>query len=92
MGAVSGVTDFDNRWAELAIIVRSDLKGKGLGRTLLAKMVRYCRNRGTEILRGEVLRSNTYMLALAKKLDFELQSSEDEEMVVVQLNLQTDDR
>jgi acetyltransferase len=92
LGVVSSVTDSDNRWAELAIIVRSDLKGKGLGRTLLNKIIRYCRNRGTEILRGEVLRSNVAMLALAKKLGFELQSSEDEEMVVVRLNLQTDDR
>ena len=31
---------------EFAIVVRSDLKGQGLGRVLLEKMIRYCRERG----------------------------------------------
>jgi acetyltransferase len=59
LGVVRSITDADNRQAELAIIVRSDLKGKGLGHILLEKMIRYCRSRGTAILTGEVLRSNT---------------------------------
>lgn len=89
LGVVSSVTDSDNRQAEVAIIVRSDLKGKGLGRTLLGKMIRYCRQRGTELLVGEILRSNSYMLALAKKVGFQMRLGEEAELVGVWLDLQT---
>src|SRR5207237_9581910 len=39
LGVVRAVCDPDNVDAEFAIIVRSDLKGRGLGRVLLRKMV-----------------------------------------------------
>jgi acetyltransferase len=87
LGVVRSITDADNHQAELAIIVRSDLKGKGLGHSLLEKMIRYCRSRGTQILTGEILRSNTSMLALAKKLGFELRPLEDGETIALRLNL-----
>jgi len=71
LGVVRAVTDPDNRSAELAIIVRSDLKGKGLGRLLLGKMIRYGLERGTHCLVADVLAANTGMLALARTLGFE---------------------
>jgi acetyltransferase len=43
LGVVRAVTDPDNVDAEFAIIVRSDLKGEGLGHRLLAKMIAYLR-------------------------------------------------
>jgi acetyltransferase len=88
LGVVSSVTDPDNRQAEMAIIIRSDLQGKGLGRLLLDKIIHYCRSRGTEVLIGEVLRYNIRMLALVKKFGFEVQPLEDEETLLVRLNLQ----
>lgn len=87
LGVVRSITDSVNYQAELAILVRSDLKGKGLGRTLVEKMIRYCRSRGTKILTGEVLRSNTSMLALANKLDFELRPTEDIKTIAFRLKL-----
>ena len=48
------VTDPDNVDAEFAIIVRSDLKGQGLGHLLLDKMIRYARSRGTQRMVGIV--------------------------------------
>ena len=47
LGVVGTVTDPDNVAAEFSILVRSDLKGEGLGSLLMRKMIRYCRERGT---------------------------------------------
>ena len=59
------IADPDNRSAEFAILVRSDLKGQGVVHALLGKMIRYCRARGTREIIGEVLTGNAPMLALA---------------------------
>lgn len=74
LGVVRAVTDPDNRRAEFALIVRSDEAGKGLGHALLDKMVRYCRDRGTEEIAGVVLAENKRMLALADGLGFSRQA------------------
>ena len=39
------VADPDRVRAEFAILVRSDMKGKGLGELLMKKLIRYCRER-----------------------------------------------
>jgi acetyltransferase len=70
LGVVRAIADPDNLVSEFAILVRSDLKGKGLGSTLLGKMIRYCRDHGTRELVGEVQASNEFMLALAADLGF----------------------
>lgn len=70
LGVVRTVCDPDNINAELAIIVSSQAKGEGFGRALLAKMIDYCRARGTQYIIGEVLSNNERMLSLAKKLGF----------------------
>jgi acetyltransferase len=72
LGVVRAICDPDNVRAEFAIIVRSDLKGKGLGRILMEKIIRYSRDRGTESLVGEVLEYNEPMLALARQFGFEV--------------------
>jgi acetyltransferase len=76
LGVVRAVTDPDNSDAEFAIIVRSELKGRGLGRLLLAKMISYARSRGTKRLVGIVLRENQSMLTLARDNGFELDERE----------------
>lgn len=68
LGVVRAIADPDNVEAEFAIVVRSDLKTRGLGRLLLAKMVRYCRARGTQRLVALVLRENRAMIDLAQAL------------------------
>jgi len=72
LGVVRVVADPDNRQAEFAIVVRSDRKGRGLGRVLLEKMIRYCRSRGTREMVGQVLGENRRMQQLARELGFEL--------------------
>jgi len=70
LGVVRAVIDPDNRDAEFGIIVRSELKGAGLGELLMAKLVRTLRARGTRCLVATVLRENTRMLELAETLGF----------------------
>ena len=70
LGVARAVADPDNISAEFAVVVRSDLKGHGLGALLLEKLLRYCRARGTHELVGEALPDNQRMLKLAHHLGF----------------------
>ncbi len=88
LGVVRAITDPNNDRAEFAIIVRSDRKGEGLGYTLLEKMVRYCRERGTRELVGQVLPDNRPMLELAQSLGFASHFSPEDGAVEVRLALQ----
>jgi len=88
IGTVRAVTDSDNARAEFGVIVRSDLKGRSLGFLLMKKMIRYCRERGTGELVGDVLRENAGMLKLARALGFEVLPGEPGDFVRVRLKLQ----
>ena len=90
LGVSRVATDPDNIAAEFAIIVRSDLKGKGLGSLLLEKLIAYCRARGTQRVVGRVLSSNTRMLALAREFNFELESTDQNGAIEVCLDLTED--
>jgi acetyltransferase len=88
IGTVRAVTDANNARAEFGIMVRSDLKGRSLGFLLMKKMIRYCRERGTGELVGDVLRENAAMLKLAGALGFETVAGEDKGFVRIRLPLQ----
>ncbi len=64
-------TDPDNMEAEFGVVVRSDIKGGGLGRLLMHKLIAYQRSQGTGFLVATVLDHNERMLKLAKELGFE---------------------
>ena len=85
---VRAVADPDNEYAEFAVAVRSDMKGKGLGTLLIARIIDYARARGTRFLTGEILRENAPMLALARASGFEMHASEDPAVISVRLALQ----
>ena len=70
LGVVRAIIDPDNVDAEFAIIVRSDLKGQGLGRLLLRKMIDFLARRGTQRMVGYVLRENEAMRELAQSQGF----------------------
>ena len=61
----------DNDDAEFGIVVRSDLKGSGLGPLLMHKLIKTLRAHGTQRLVATVLAQNRHMLALARELGFE---------------------
>ena len=87
VGVVRTVTDPDNDKAEFAIVVRSDLKGSGLGKRLLTKMIAYCRSRGTKVIAGQVLKDNPRMLAFVQHLGFVPTRTVDGDIVEVELDL-----
>ncbi|BFO11505.1 Uncharacterized conserved protein [Serratia rubidaea] len=70
IGVTRALSDPDNTDAEFAVLVRSDLKGLGLGRQLLEKMIGYARSRGLQRLSGITMPNNRGMVALAEKLGF----------------------
>ena len=70
LGVVRATADPDNCEAEFAIIVRSDVKGQGLGELLIGKLIRTLRVQGTRVLVASMLLENTRMLELARSLGF----------------------
>ena len=89
IGVARAVTDPDNVEAELGIVVRSDLKGRGLGGVLMRKLIAYLAGRGTERLLAVVLRENRAMRGLAESLGFVAVDGEhDPDSVTLVLDLQ----
>jgi acetyltransferase len=87
LGVVRAISDPDNHAAEFAIIVRSDLKGRGLGSMLLRKMIDYCSERGTQRLTGEALADNERLFALVRRHGFTLAPSADGTSVTLELDI-----
>jgi acetyltransferase len=75
-GAMLGVVrlhlDADARSGEYAVIVRSGLKGHGLGWLLMQRIIEYARLIGLERVHGQVLAENTTMLRMCEELGFEI--------------------
>jgi len=81
------VADPENEKAEFAVMVRSDLKGHGLGYCLMQELVAHARRRGLRMLHGDVLRENRTMLQLAAELGFTVHDSGSAERIEVRLDL-----
>jgi acetyltransferase len=72
LGVARIAKDSAGHRAEFAVVVRSDIKGRGLGRILLEKLIDHCRECGVHEVVGQVLQQNTRMLGLAEDLGFRL--------------------
>ena len=71
--------DYDR--GEYAILVRSDLKGRGLGWLLMQLLIEYARAEGIRMIEGQVLSENTTMLKMCKELGFEIAHDPDDPAV-----------
>ncbi|MBK1664735.1 GNAT family N-acetyltransferase [Rhodospirillum rubrum] len=87
LGVVRAVTDPDNETTEFSVVVRSDLKGSGLGKALMKKIIRYCQERRTKAMVGQVLRDNRRMLKFCEGLGFERIGIIDDDVVELKLDL-----
>ena len=87
LGVIRTVTDPDNQRAELAALVRSDMKGTGLGSMLMEKIIRYQRTRGTKAIYAQIMPENTAMLRLALKSGFVRRHSDDPDVIETVLDL-----
>ncbi len=71
-------SDPDKEKAEYALLVRTDLQGRGLGWALLSQLVDYARSEGIRRIEGFVLADNEKMLALCREFGFAVARSETE--------------
>jgi acetyltransferase len=89
LGVIRLHADSNYERAEYAIIIRSDLKGHGLGWKLMELMIRYARSEGLRQIEGQVLRENVMMLQMCQELGFQIANEPSDSTVkVVSLKLQ----
>ncbi len=60
---------------EYAILLRSDLKGRGLGWALMQLIIEYAKSEGLKRISGQVLQENSAMLDMCRELGFVLKSN-----------------
>jgi acetyltransferase len=70
LGVVRMIADPDYTKSEFAVLVRSDLKGCGLGWQLMSHLIAYARAEKLQQLHGSVLADNTAMLQMCRELGF----------------------
>jgi acetyltransferase len=73
LGVVRFVADPDYVQGEYAILVRSDLKGRGLGWDLMRHLIAYARAEKIEQLYGSVLAENATMLRMCREFGFSVE-------------------
>jgi acetyltransferase len=70
LGLVRLKDELDEQTAEFAILVRSRLKGHGLGWLLMQRVIDYANEKGQRRVYGDVLAGNTSMLQMTEELGF----------------------
>jgi acetyltransferase len=89
LGVVRLHADSNYENAEYAVLVRSDLKGRGLGWKLMELIIRYGKREKLKCIEGQVLHENTTMLEMCRQFGFEISDDpNDRTMKVVRLRLQ----
>lgn len=88
LGGVRLTQDVDGQSGEYAILLRSDLKGRGLGWSLMQLMIDYARAEGLKTVEGQVLTENHVMLTICTQLGFTIADDPHEHGVkIVKLTL-----
>jgi acetyltransferase len=70
LGAVRLLADANFDRGEYGIMVRSDLKGAGIGWRLMEAMIEVAHWLGLNVIEGQVLRENSTMLSMCRHLGF----------------------
>ena len=74
LGVVWLYSDSSHETGEYAILLRSDLKGRGLGWALMELMIEYARSEGLKQISGEILQENSLMLIMCRELGFKVKT------------------
>ncbi|PVE26409.1 GNAT family N-acetyltransferase [Microvirga sp. KLBC 81] len=86
MGAVRVHADANHETGEYGILLRSDLKGLGLGWMLMRLMIEWAKVEGLHEVEGQVLRENSTMLDMCRSLGFSIKiDPDDPELRIVTL-------
>jgi acetyltransferase len=70
LGVVRLHSDANYESGEYAILLRSDLKGQGLGWQLMQLIIAYAKSEGLKRIEGQVLTENAAMLQMCEELGF----------------------
>jgi len=88
IGVARYVSNPDRQSCEFALTVADEWQKKGVGQQLMQRLMGIARDRGIEIMEGEVLANNNKMLSLCERLGFRVvHDSDDPEVVHVRRHL-----
>jgi RimJ/RimL family protein N-acetyltransferase len=89
LGVVRLHADEAHASGEYAILLRSALKGRGLGWALMQMIIEYAKSEGMKSVEGQILHENTVMLKMCRELGFAVKTdSEDRGLCDVTLSLE----
>ena len=74
LGVVRLHADEIHESGEYAILLRSDLKGRGLGWSLMQLIIEYAKAEGLKRISGQILQENAVMLKMCRELGFEIKT------------------
>lgn len=88
IGVVRYAINPDRHSCEFALTVGDEYQGKGIGRYLMKRIMTVAKDRGIEVIEGEVLSNNVKMLRLMERMGFRVvHNSEEPETVQVRRHL-----
>ena len=74
LGLVRLIDELEEKTGQFAILVRSRLKGHGLGWLLMRRVIDYAQQKGLRRIYGDVLVENTTMLQMCAEMGFHAES------------------
>jgi acetyltransferase len=74
IGVVRLYSGSSHETGEYAILLRSDLKGRGLGWALMQLIIEYAKSEGLKRIVGQILQENFIMLKMCRELGFEIKT------------------
>jgi acetyltransferase len=83
IGVARYISNPDGQSCEFALTIADAWQKKGLGRQLMLRLISIARDRGLQIMEGDVLAQNSKMLRLCTDLDFHTVRNEDDPEIVV---------
>jgi acetyltransferase len=88
LGVSRFMADPDFERGEYAVLVRSDRKGQGIGWALMSQLIAYARSAGLAEIYGHIMRENTTMIDMCRRLGFTIATDpEDSTLVLATLKL-----
>lgn len=78
LGVVRVYSDSIGDSGEYAILLRSDLKGHGLGWSLMKMIIEYSKAKGLKWIVGQILQENAVMLSMCRELGFKVKTDADD--------------
>lgn len=89
VGLARCIGDADPKNVEFSVMIDDAWQGRGIGAELMKRLISVARTRGVEKIWGTVLAENTQMLALGKKMGFEIKRAEDPGCYELRASLQS---